>query len=379
MEQNTAYAKRFSEHISFWLLCGAAAVFLHLFFYLRIRSAFSCRFADGTWLVWSIIMLLSPLAARSRAVIGSGRLRRWTDRVGGVWMIFVLIAFLICLLFSFIGYLINVAFSDRVLLVISFMVAALVVSLGVRQANMVEPVYIDVPTEKLGNRTLRVVQLTDLHLGPWTGRMLLEQVVEKINSAKPDLVVVTGDLADGRLSGRENETMMLRKISAPLGVFAVTGNHDYYDSLRDSLAFMESAGMKVLRTEAVEVGGILLAGVDDRDHLIKEKWNLSRSETLVLSLERVQREKFLLLLRHRPIVELGTQGHFDLQLSGHTHGGQLFPYLTSRHIFVGHDRGLKKLRCGGYLYVSNGAGYVGPPVRLLAPAEIAVFDIGSRH
>ena len=356
-------------------MSGAVVVFLHYYFYEIIR-AISCDALGYAWLLWSAVMICSCVAARRTAEINDRRLRRWIDRVGGVWALFIFIAFLTHLVFGTIGYVMGGAFSDRALLVISFMAAALIVMLGIRQANMIETVRMDVPTDKLGDRTLRVVQLTDLHLGPWTGKMLLEQVVDKINAAKPDIVVVTGDLADGRLSGRERETDALKKISAPLGVFAVTGNHDYYDGLRDSLTFMEAAGMKVLHTEAVEVGGIIIAGADDRDHLIKQEWNLTRSETLVLSLERAQREKFLLLLRHRPIVELGTQGHFDLQLSGHTHGGQLFPYFTSRHILVGHDRGLKKLKCGGYLYVSNGAGYVGPPVRLLAPPEITVFDIG---
>ena len=133
--------------------------------------------------------------------------------------------------------------------------------------------------------------------------------------------------------------------------------------------------MKVLKTEAAEAGGIIIAGADDRDHLIKGQWNLSRSELLVLSYEREQRNKFLLLLRHRPIVEKGTEKHFDLQLSGHTHGGQLFPLASSRHMIAGYSRGLKKLKCGGFLYVSNGAGFVGPPVRLFAPPEIAVIDL----
>jgi predicted MPP superfamily phosphohydrolase len=196
-----------------------------------------------------------------------------------------------------------------------------------------------------------------------------------VRDVDPDIVVVTGDLADGKLTGRKREIGMLRRIRPRYGMYAVPGNHDYYDDIDEAVFFMESAGMRVLRTEAVEAGGIIIAGADDKDHLIKEQWNLSRSETMVLSHEKEQREKFLLLLRHRPIVEKGTEGHFDLQLSGHTHGGQLFPLLSSRHRIPGYARGLKKLKWGGLLYVSNGAGFVGPPVRLLAPPEIAVIDL----
>jgi len=252
-----------------------------------------------------------------------------------------------------------------------------VVILGVRQANTIQTVRLELPTAKLpdGAERVRVVQMSDLHLGPWVGRELLRQIVDKVNAAKPDIVVMTGDLADGPVEGHEEDAELLREIRAEDGIFAVTGNHDYYDDIDGAVGFMEEAGMRVLCNEAVEACGIIVLGVDDDAHLIKAEWNLTRSETAVLHMEAEQEKKFLLLLRHRPIVEPGTEGHFDLQLSGHTHGGQLFPYFNSRHILTHHDRGFKRLKCGGCLYVSNGAGYVGPPVRLLAPPEIVVIDI----
>ena len=219
------------------------------------------------------------------------------------------------------------------------------------------------------------MQLTDLHLGPSSGAFLLARVLRRVREAKPDMVVVTGDVTDGSLEGRRRETAMFRRLKPKYGVFAVTGNHDFYDDIEESLKFMRMSGMTVLRGEAAEAGGIVVEGVDDSDHLAEDKWGLTRSETLIVNTKSRFRDKFILLLRHRPVVEIGTEGFFDLQLSGHTHGGQVFPMFSSRLFVRGHSRGLKKLKRGSLLYTSNGAGYVGPPVRLLAPPEIVVIDI----
>ena len=372
-----AYEKRFSEHPVLWVICGAAVLFIHIFIFFRIAEAAGEGLLSFAWLALSIFMMFLLFVSRRTKRISSDEGRKWTDRVGGVWMLFVLFTFFIILLIDFVKKVTGFPLSSGVELSVSFFLSLVLLGMGIKQANTVQKTMIKVPTSKLpqGCERLRIVQLTDLHLGPFVGLPLLAQILRRVREVDPDIVVVTGDLADGKLTGRRREIGMLRRIRPRYGMYAVPGNHDYYDDIDEAVFFMESAGMRVLRTEAVEAGGIIIAGADDRDHLIKEQWNLSRSETLVLSREREQREKFLLLLRHRPIVEKGTEGHFDLQLSGHTHGGQLFPLISSRHRIPGYGRGLKKLKCGGSLYVSNGAGFVGPPVRFFAPPEIAVIDL----
>ena len=372
-----AYGKRFSAHPAFWIVCGGISVAIHIFFYFKIRAVTGPGWTSALWLGWSFAMMELVFLTRKTDKINSGLQRKWTDRLGGVWLLFVIIAFVIAIGTDILGKFTSFDAASSKQLPISFGLSTIIMLMGIRQANNIQTTCVTVATDKLpkGENNLRIVQLTDLHLGPWVGLPLLRQIVEKTIAANPDIVVVTGDLADGNLENREDELEILRKIKPRYGMFAVTGNHDYYDDIAAAEKFMESAGMKVLRSEGTEAGGILIVGADDRDHLEKKAWNLSASELLVLSFAKEQKEKFLLLLRHRPIIEPGTEGHFDLQLSGHTHGGQLFPYLNSRHIIAGHDRGLKKLKCGGCLYVSNGAGFVGPPVRLLAPPEIVVIDL----
>lgn len=371
------YQKRFSEQYGFWFVWGLTLSAIHLFIYLRLRIAFDRWAPSLAWLSFSLFMMCVQFLLRKKKVRLSGSRRRLVDRVCGVWTIFVLISFVVLIILDLLKHIAAIGLSEGECLLLSFILSAVLVVLGIKQAHTVQTTVIKVPTSKLpeGCDRIRIVQLTDLHLGPFTGIPLLAQILRKVRRAEPDIVVVTGDLTDGRIKGRKREIAMFRRIKPRFGMYAVTGNHDYYDDINDAVAFMEACGMKVLRTECVEAGGILIAGVDDKDHLIKERWNLSRSETLVLSYEREQKDKFLLLLRHRPIVEAGTEGHFDLQLSGHTHGGQVFPLISSRHRVAGHSRGLKKLKCGGMLYVCNGAGFVGPPVRIMAPPEIAVFDI----
>ena len=341
------FERRFSEHPAFWAACAAIVTVIYIYIFLTINEAQPEGTAGVIWLMLCFAMTgLSYLARRTKR-LHHAQLRRWTDRAGSLWLLFVLYAFFT------------------------------LIALGVKQAHTIQTTKITVETEKLppGEERLRIVQLTDLHLGPYTGVKLLAQILRRVREADPDMVLVTGDVADGSLEGRGREIAMFRRIRPKYGVYAVTGNHDYYDGIDKALEFMRRAGMRVLRGESVCAGGIVVVGVDDRDHLCEDKWGLSRSETVIVNTKSRFRDKFILLLRHRPVVEIGTQGLFDLQLSGHTHGGQLFPIISSRLFFRGHSRGFKKLKNGSMLYTSNGAGYVGPPVRLMAPPEIVVIDL----
>ncbi|MEG1641908.1 MAG: metallophosphoesterase [Synergistaceae bacterium] len=375
MEDKT-YEKRFSEHNIFWYIYTALIILIHLFLYLQIKKTLGPSITTYLWIPFSLFMTLLSYITRRTKQIRSKRNRKWTDRASVLWLSFVCISAILFLLLNIEELIImqEIRYGAKELYFI-FSLSLAITAYGVHRANKIETINITIFTEKLHTNKLRIVQLTDMHIGQWTGAVLLDTVVKKINEAKPDIVVITGDLVDGRGKGRDEDAKKLREINAPCGIYAITGNHDYYDDVEDSIEFMEKAKMKVLRTEVIDTCGILIAGADDRDHLTAKTWGLTKSELLVLSKSKEQKNKFLLLLRHRPIVETGTKGHFDLQLSGHTHGGQLFPLWSSRHKIGGHSYGLKELKDGGYIYVSNGAGFVGPPLRFFAPPEITVFDL----
>lgn len=221
---------------------------------------------------------------------------------------------------------------------------------------------------------LRIVQISDLHVGPTIRRSRVEAVVASALVAGPDLIAVTGDLADGTPESLAAHTAPLAGLSAPLGVYYVTGNHEYYWGAQAWLRRVSELGMTPLIDEnrVVSFRGekILIGGVPDRSapafvpaHRSDPRLAAATSENVALKI----------LLAHRPDSgEQAAAAGFDLQLSGHTHGGQFFPWSLLIGLFHRHARGLHRLGRMS-LYVSTGAGYWGPPHRFGVPPEIAVL------
>lgn len=166
----------------------------------------------------------------------------------------------------------------------------------------------------------------------------------------------------------------MKAINPRYGKFAITGNHEFYAGIENARCFTENAGFTFLRGESVTVAGMInIAGVDDpagRYYGLKDI-----SEKGVLS--KLPRDKFTLLLKHRPTVDKDAVGLFDLQLSGHAHKGQIFPFSLITRIYYRHtaDAGHLKLMDNFYLYVSRGSGTWGPPIRFLAPPEVTVIEL----
>jgi hypothetical protein len=197
---------------------------------------------------------------------------------------------------------------------------------------------------------------------------------------RPDLVAVTGDLVDGSVAHLANEVAPFRELRARHGVFFVTGNHDYYSGADDWVAMARSLGMRVLRNERVTIGeagaAFELAGVEDHHaRLVSE----THAEDLPRALEGRDPARPVVLLAHDPSTfKRASALGVDLQLSGHTHGGQIFPFGLLVRLAVPFVAGLYE-RGGSLLYVSRGTGFWGPPMRLLAPAEITELVIRAPH
>ncbi len=223
---------------------------------------------------------------------------------------------------------------------------------------------------------LRIVQITDLHLGVSTGRGRLQRALDLARRAEPDLLVSTGDLVDGEMTDQLELADLLAGLDAPLGRYAVTGNHEYYAGLEHSLAFTRRAGFTVLENEAVRVcPGLTVVGFSD-ETARRPRGGTDWNEGEVLS--RAPDGDFVLVLKHRPLVEPSSVPLMDFQLSGHTHRGQIFPFslIVAAHYEYGH--GLVEMAPGRYLYTSRGTGTWGPPMRLLNPPEVTVIDVVRR-
>jgi predicted MPP superfamily phosphohydrolase len=224
----------------------------------------------------------------------------------------------------------------------------------------------------------RIAQISDIHVGPILGRDFASEVTRRVNALEPDLVAVTGDLVDGRVEHLAEQVEPFGGLRGRHGVFFVTGNHDHYSGARDWAARMRELGMRVLRNERVAIGGddgFDLVGVDD--HRGNPVAGDGR-EDLPRALDGRDRSRPAVLLAHDPstfkrAAELG----IDLQLSGHTHGGQIWPFGYLVRLAVPWVAGLHVKR-DSRLYVSCGTGFWGPPMRLGAPAEITEIVIRSQ-
>jgi len=216
-----------------------------------------------------------------------------------------------------------------------------------------------------------IVQLSDLHVGMTIDRAFVQRVVDHANRLSPDLIALTGDLVDGKVEALRDEVAPLGQLRARHGVFAITGNHEYYSGADPWIAEISRLGARYLRNERVSVGEgdarFDLAGVDDYS---ADGWP-GHGEDLPGALAGRDPARALVLLAHQPRqVRRAAKHGVDLQLSGHTHGGQIWPW----HYIVRLQQG--GLLAGRYehegtqLYVSRGCGYWGPPVRVLAPLEI---------
>ncbi|WP_286951859.1 MULTISPECIES: metallophosphoesterase [Aminobacterium] len=233
--------------------------------------------------------------------------------------------------------------------------------------------YIKVETAKLPPEWpyVRVAQISDIHLGLIVREDRLKKIVEAIEASSPHRVVSTGDLVDGQMDGRQKEIDLLQSLSAPLGKFAVTGNHEVYAGLNQATSFIEECGFQVIRNEVLNLAPLLLAGVDDDD--IKMAESFSPSEQNLLS--SLSPHRFRLFLKHRPIVMEDSIDFFDLQLSGHVHGGQMWPFTLVTRAVYPMGTGLHRLKNEVMLYVTSGAGTWGPPMRFLATPEVVIIDI----
>ncbi|MHB1240797.1 MAG: metallophosphoesterase [Gammaproteobacteria bacterium] len=217
---------------------------------------------------------------------------------------------------------------------------------------------------------IRIVQISDVHVGLMSSAYRIRRLVRQLNTLAPDILVSTGDLVDSAADGLAPFADQLAQASARLGKFAVIGNHECYGGLEAALSFTRRAGFTVLRGTAVTVAGLIeVTGVDDPAASPPD-------EDEERALAGVSGDRFTVLLKHRPRVRSGSLGRFDLQLSGHTHDGQIFPFgwVVKRAYPAPH--GLSQLASRSWLYLSKGTGCWGPTMRVLAPPEITVFELG---
>jgi len=217
-----------------------------------------------------------------------------------------------------------------------------------------------------------IVHLSDIHLESYKSKKTIGHMVDTVNGLKPDLVVITGDLIDSNICEDAAFCEHLERLNATYGVLAVTGNHEFYAGLDIFNELASRSNIKILRNENVTVAGLLqVVGVDDDE---ARRFG-AKGPDLETALKGCDLSKPVILLYHRPdnFAAAAAKG-VDLQLSGHTHGGQIPPMDLLVWLYYKYPAGLFK-KGDSFIYTSYGTGYWGPPMRFLSRNEIVKITL----
>lgn len=248
---------------------------------------------------------------------------------------------------------------------------------GLYEAGNVRLTRLEVVTDKLppGRDRLRLAFASDLHLSPRLGEEYLRRVVDMLLAQKPDCILLGGDILDDAMQGTPAVFQELGRLRAPLGAFAVLGNHEAFGDAARPAGELRRAGLNVLAGQEASAGPLRIVGVDDP--VVAAQQNASTDDPMPV-LRRADPGRFTLLLDHRPVVRPESVGLFDLQLAGHSHGGQIFilaPLMRARY---GAPTGLSSHGSGAeksLLLITSGVGWSKLPIRLLVPPEVVIIDL----
>ncbi|HEY3451557.1 MAG TPA: metallophosphoesterase [Myxococcales bacterium] len=303
--------------------------------------------------------------------------------VGSLWMGVVLYAFLATLVADLVRlaerrwhFLPASATPRRIVALCSVAILA-VVAAGFANAWTPRPRTLQVPIAKRAGALdkLTVVLASDIHLGTIVGKQRFSRMVETINALQPDVILLAGDIIDEDLKPVIDEDAgdTLRQLKARYGVFGITGNHEFIAGVDAAVGYLEEHGVRMLRDRTVEIAGaVVIAG---RDDVSAPRFGAPERRPLPEVLRGVDPSKPVILLDHQP-KDFGPalESKVDLQISGHTHNGQLFPFFLITRAIYELSWGLEQ-RAGTWFYVSCGAGTWGPPLRLAAEPEIVRLEL----
>ncbi|MBI4697720.1 MAG: metallophosphoesterase [Nitrospirae bacterium] len=369
---------------TFFLIYGG----LHLYAFLKARSAFAFGAQFSLFLIlFMLLMTLAPFIVNLSEKYGLHSFARFMSYTGYLWMgaLFLFFSYSLLIdLYRLLVYAAKFVFKND----LSYLTPTagfcffvpLILSLstslyGYFEAGNIRTEKITIMTALLPKdiSSLKIVQISDVHIGLIVREERLNKILNKVKEADPDIMVSTGDLVDGQINSLSGLSGLFREINPGYGKYAITGNHEFYAGIDQSMEFINNSGFKVLRGEGLTVAGLInIAGVDDP---AGGNYGSSKKISEKELLSSLPRDKFTLLLKHRPAVDKDSPGLFDLQLSGHTHRGQVFPFSLITMLYYPVASGFARLSDNAALYVSRGSGTWGPPMPVLSPPEITVIEI----
>jgi len=355
----------------FILIFSSIYLGIHFYVYSRIAVGLmllssACRYLRLFFLLAGLSFLLGEFLSRR---IISFWIKPFAE-FGSIWFGVIAIAFTVFVI-SDVLRIFSLAASFRYYSVILSLAVTFLVSAyslcNVARAPVIKE--LKIRTGKLPQKLsgFTIIQISDLHINFLKSKKRLNKIVEKINLENPDLVVITGDLIDADLRGLDGFCDILKKIKSKCGIFAVTGNHEFYAGIGMFLEIAKNSNITVLRNgKTTIVGAIELAGIDDKTG---RRFSEAGSD-LDSALKNCDFTKPVILLSHQPdVFDEAEKLGVDLQLSGHTHAGQIPPMDLITMFYFKYPFGLYK-KSGSYLYTTSGTGIWGPPMRLFSRNEI---------
>ena len=360
---------------------------LNYYVFTRGLLVFSCNPAWKKWysvIFWTLVssFLVGMFWERTASSIMS----EWVYRVGAFWLAFFFYFLMILILIDLIrlaDYFFRFLpdFSPAGKLKLGFFVigfVSLIVLCGYINAlsTRIKEIPLTIHKKVTGRSDLKILMASDIHLGALIGESQELKLVRIINEQKPDLVLLCGDLVDGDIGPvlRKNLGRHIQEIRTPLGVYAITGNHEYIGGIQNTLPYLKGINIRMLLDEVVTLpNGIQLVGRDDRDR--QRMGGADNPHELKVLTKDLDHTKPVIVMNHQPFnLEKAVEAGADLHLSGHTHNGQMWPlnYLTEAIFEL--SWGLKQ-KGNTIFYVSSGFGSWGPPVRIGNYPEVVVFKI----
>ncbi len=346
---------------------------MHAYVFSRVASIPVVRTHVPLWAIWTIAVVLWPsyifgriLSQRGPAAIG-----HWLEFAGATWVGVLFIA-LVCMfaadLVTGFGLLFKSAVPNiRATALLATVVLCAFATFQACRAPVVREYEVLMPNLPASSDGTKLVVASDLHLGVLLGPDWLSQRVAQIDSLRPDLIILAGDILEGDNQAQRKLLPGLKSLHAPLGVWAVTGNHEYYAGVDDAVAVLQEAGIKVLRDRWEQARpGLIVAGVDD----LTVRRRAAREKKFVPVTLSGRPEGATILLSHTPLeINEAANAGVDLMLSGHTHNGQIWPFtyvvkLTYPHVYGDYRIGNMTL------IVCRGTGTWGPRMRLWNRSEL---------
>jgi predicted MPP superfamily phosphohydrolase len=351
---------------------------------LMIFSSNSCIKKWYTIIFWTVVssFIIGMFWERT----ASSTVSECIYRVGAFWLAFMFYFLMVLIVIDLIraaDYFFHFLpeFSSGGMLKLGYTVIALVTFIVVggyinALTTRVKEIPLTLHKKVAGASQLKILMASDIHLGALIGEKQEMKLVRIINEQKPDLVLLCGDLVDGDIGPvlRKNLGKHIQEIRTPLGVYAIPGNHEYIGGIQNTLPYLQSINIKVLRDEVVTLpNGIQLVGRDDRDS--RRMGGENNPHELKELTKDLDHAKPIIVMNHQPFhlqeaVDVGA----DLHLSGHTHNGQMWPFNFVTEAIFELSWGLKK-KDETVFYVSSGFGSWGPPVRIGNSPEVVVFKI----